>query len=61
MYDVDVDGSIAYSKGLLKAGVLNEHEQKVIERGLNIVREEWASGRVCLYVLCRFITLNGHL
>ena len=50
MYDVDIDGSIAYSKGLQKAGVLSDNEQQEIKRGLELVREEWASGKV------RFIT-----
>lgn len=45
MYDVDIAGSIAYSKGLQKAGVLTQHEQSEIERGLGEVREEWATGK----------------
>lgn len=46
MYDVDVEGSIAYSKGLQRAGVLTKEEQAEIERGLQQVRAEWASGKV---------------
>ncbi|GMK56092.1 hypothetical protein CspeluHIS016_0211480 [Cutaneotrichosporon spelunceum] len=44
MYAADVKGSIAFSKALLKAGILNEHEQKEITRGLKLVEEEWANG-----------------
>ncbi|CAK9781850.1 putative argininosuccinate lyase [Cutaneotrichosporon oleaginosum] len=44
MYAADVKGSIAFSKALLKAGILNEHEQQEITRGLKLVEEEWANG-----------------
>ena len=47
MYAADVKGSIAFSKALLKAGILNGHEQKEITRGLKLVEEEWATGKVC--------------
>ncbi|WRT64026.1 argininosuccinate lyase [Kwoniella shivajii] len=45
MYAADVKGSIAFSKALLKAGIVNEHEQKEIERGLKVVESEWAEGK----------------
>ncbi|WVW82168.1 argininosuccinate lyase [Kwoniella bestiolae CBS 10118] len=45
MYAADVKGSIAFSKALLKAGIVNEHEQKEIERGLKTVEGEWAEGK----------------
>ena len=47
MYAADIKGSIAFSKALLKAGILDESEQKEITRGLKQVEEEWAEGKVC--------------
>ncbi|TXT13069.1 hypothetical protein VHUM_01470 [Vanrija humicola] len=44
MYAADVKGSIAFSKALLKAGILTEHEQAEITRGLKEVEQEWANG-----------------
>lgn len=44
MYRADVRGSIAYSKALLKGGILTEHEQSEIERGLGLVAKEWETG-----------------
>ena len=46
MYAADVKGSIAFSKALLKAGILNEEEQKEIARGLKEVEGEWERGEV---------------
>jgi argininosuccinate lyase len=46
MYAADVKGSIAFSKALLKAGILNEHEQQEIARGLKLVEGEWEKGEV---------------
>jgi argininosuccinate lyase len=46
MYAADVKGSIAFSKALLKAGILDESEQKEITRGLKQVEQEWADGKV---------------
>lgn len=46
MYAADVKGSVAFSKALLKAGILNEHEQQEITRGLKQVEQEWADGKV---------------
>lgn len=46
MYAADVKGSIAFSKALLKAGILVEGEQKEIERGLKEVEQEWKDGKV---------------
>ncbi|KAK6905579.1 argininosuccinate lyase [Kwoniella mangroviensis CBS 8507] len=48
MYAADVKGSIAFSKALLKAGIVNENEQKEIERGLKIVEGEWAEGKFAI-------------
>ncbi|WVQ97158.1 argininosuccinate lyase [Kwoniella sp. CBS 9459] len=45
MYAADVKGSIAFSKALLKAGIVNEHEQKEITRGLKVVEQEWAENK----------------
>lgn len=46
MYAADIKGSIAFSKALLKAGILNEKEQAEITRGLKQVEQEWAEGKV---------------
>lgn len=46
MYAADVKGSIAFSKALLKAGIVTEAEQKEIERGLKVVESEWAENKV---------------
>lgn len=46
MYAADVKGSIAFSKALLKAGIVDESEQKEITRGLKQVEQEWADGKV---------------
>lgn len=46
MYAADVKGSVAFSKALLKAGILNEHEQQEIARGLGLVEQEWKDGKV---------------
>jgi len=45
MYAADVKGSIAFSKALLKAGILTEAEQAEITRGLKLVEAEWAEGK----------------
>jgi hypothetical protein len=47
MYAADVKGSIAFSKALQKAGIVSEHEQLEIERGLKLVEKEWEEGKVC--------------
>jgi argininosuccinate lyase len=46
MYAADVKGSIAFSKALLKAGIVSESEQKELERGLKQVEQEWKDGKV---------------
>ena len=46
MYAADVKGSIAFSKALLKAGILNQSEQKEITRGLQEVEGEWERNEV---------------
>ncbi|WVR05775.1 argininosuccinate lyase [Kwoniella sp. DSM 27419] len=48
MYAADVKGSIAFSKALLKAGIVSEHEQQEIARGLKIVEQEWAEGKFAI-------------
>lgn len=51
MYAADVKGSIAFSKALLKAGIMNAHEQQEITRGLKIVESEWAENKVRVHGL----------
>lgn len=46
MYLADVRGSIAYSKALLKVGILTQHEANEIERGLGEVAKEWETKTV---------------
>lgn len=44
LYAHDIRGSIAHSKGLLKAGILNAEEQAQIEAGLLAIKEQIVSG-----------------
>jgi argininosuccinate lyase len=50
MYKVDIQGSVAYAKGLARAGILNDHEESEMVRGLKLVEEEWDQGVVSLTV-----------
>lgn len=45
LYAHDIAGSIAHSKALLEAGLIEAAEQKQIEDGLNQIREEIAAGQ----------------
>lgn len=60
MYAADVKGSIAFSKALLKAGILVESEQKEIERGLKVVESEWAENKERFDPQPFFLTLTFH-
>lgn len=44
MWAEDIDGSIAYSKAIVKVGIITEEEGKLIQEGLEKVRAEWAAG-----------------
>ncbi|NIG60077.1 argininosuccinate lyase-like isoform X2 [Pontoporia blainvillei] len=44
LWEVDVQGSKAYSRGLEKAGLLTKTEMEQILQGLDKVAEEWAQG-----------------
>jgi argininosuccinate lyase len=44
LYAHDICGSIAHSKGLLKAGIISSDEQFLIEAGLNAIQREIESG-----------------
>uniref|UniRef100_A0A8D1AHH6 Argininosuccinate lyase n=1 Tax=Sus scrofa TaxID=9823 RepID=A0A8D1AHH6_PIG len=44
LWEVDVQGSKAYSRGLEKAGLLTKAEMDQILHGLDKVAEEWAQG-----------------
>ncbi|KAL7418464.1 argininosuccinate lyase [Cryptotrichosporon argae] len=44
MYAADVKGSIAFSKALLKAGIVTAAEQEEMTRGLKLVEGEWERG-----------------
>ncbi|KAJ8798732.1 hypothetical protein J1605_016535, partial [Eschrichtius robustus] len=44
LWEVDVQGSKAYSRGLEKAGLLTKTEMDQILQGLDKVAEEWAQG-----------------
>ncbi|BFZ58381.1 polyamine transporter tpo5 [Savitreella phatthalungensis] len=44
MYACDVQGSITYARALQKVGILTAEELSEIERGLLLVRDEWAAG-----------------
>lgn len=45
MYNADIKGSITYSRALLKVGIISQHEQSELERGLKLVLEEWVAGK----------------
>lgn len=47
-YDVDIRGSIAYSKALTLVGILTKDEGDRIVKGLQAVKKEWADGVVSL-------------
>jgi argininosuccinate lyase len=63
MYAADVKGSIAFSKALLKAGIVTEAEQAEIERGLKVVEGEWAEGKVSIVLVsaCHMPGLVGSI
>lgn len=44
LYDADVRGSIAYAHALERAGIISAGEAGDLERGLQLVREEFAAG-----------------
>ncbi|XP_031517857.1 argininosuccinate lyase-like [Papio anubis] len=44
LWEVDVQGSRGYSRGLEKAGLLTKAEMDQILHGLDKVAEEWAQG-----------------
>ena len=48
MHAADIKGSIAYSKGLRRVGILNEDEERKIIEGLQAVGKEWEDGVVCV-------------
>lgn len=50
LYDADVRGSIAYAAALARAGILTEAEAREIERGLELVRAEFATGEFAAQV-----------
>ena len=45
MASVDCRGSQAYAGALLKKGLLTEQECDSIQQGLNVIAEEWATGK----------------
>jgi len=45
MWSQDIRGSVAYAKGIAKAGIITDQERDDIVQGLEKVREEWASGK----------------
>ncbi|XP_008583246.1 PREDICTED: argininosuccinate lyase [Galeopterus variegatus] len=49
LWEVDVQGSKAYSRGLEKAGLLTKAEMDQILQGLDKVAEEWAQGTFKLH------------
>ncbi|KAJ2522331.1 argininosuccinate lyase [Coemansia sp. RSA 1939] len=44
MYAADIKGSRAYARELRRQGILTAEEQATLDRGLELVRDEWASG-----------------
>lgn len=48
MWDQDIRGSIAYAKGIAKAGIITTDEEASLINGLGQVREEWSNGTFIL-------------
>jgi len=48
MWDQDIRGSIAYAKGIAKAGIITTDEEASLINGLGQVREEWYNGTFVL-------------
>ena len=45
MWAADIDGSVAYSRALEKAGVITKEEAESIRTGLAAVKAEWAADK----------------
>ncbi len=45
LWEADLDGSMAYAKALVKAGVISEEESDVLQDGLDQVRAEFAQSQ----------------
>lgn len=45
MYAADLEGTRVYTSGLNKIGLITDEELKEIHRGLELIKEEWASGK----------------
>ncbi len=48
MWDQDIRGSIAYAKGIAKAGIITSDEEALLISGLGQVRDEWKNGSFVL-------------
>lgn len=46
MHAADIKGSIAYTKGLKRVGILTDDEEAKIIAGLQAVGKEWENGTV---------------
>jgi argininosuccinate lyase len=45
LHTADIQGSKAYSQALLKSGIITSHECSEIQRGLDLVEQEWVQGK----------------
>jgi len=45
MYNADLEGTKVYTAGLNKIGLITDEELKEIHRGLEVIKEEWKSGK----------------
>ena len=45
LHTADIQGSKAYSQALLKSGIITSHECSEIQRGLDMVEQEWLAGK----------------
>ena len=45
LYEVDVEASMAYASAIHRAGIISELELKELHRGLQLVFDEWQSGK----------------
>jgi len=48
MWKEDIQGSVAYTKALVRTGILTQQEGDEMDRGLQLVHEEWATDKFVL-------------
>lgn len=59
LWDADITGSVAYSQGLARIGLLQQDEADRICEGLELVRAEWRDGTFEVKVLAQCCSCGG--